>query len=119
MIAVVSAFSTGGVASDFVASLLFSVLVDFFVTIMHLLRARFVLARQRTICAAPAGSVTYLAGEETSSQFATGFGKSLLILMTLAAVIAKQVARSIAPSCGEAEKPKRGGVGSQDWGAFV
>jgi hypothetical protein len=47
--------------------------VDFFVAMMHLLRARFVLAARRTNCVAPAGSVTYLAGEETSRQFAAEF----------------------------------------------
>jgi hypothetical protein len=40
---------------------------------MHLPRARFVLAARRTSCVASAGSVTYLAGGETSRQFAAEF----------------------------------------------
>jgi fatty acid desaturase len=57
----------------FIAFLLLSALVVFFVGMMHLPRARFVLAGQRTNCVALAGSVTYLAGGETSRQFAVEF----------------------------------------------
>jgi hypothetical protein len=71
--AAASGRSTGVAASALVAFLVLSLLIVFFVAMMHLPRARFVIAGRRTNCAAPAGSVTYLAGVETSRQFTAEF----------------------------------------------
>src|SRR5262249_15996776 len=68
-----SVCTTGGAAWALVAFLVLSLLVVLFVAMMHLPRARFVLAVRRTSCAAPAGSVTYLAARETSRQVAVEF----------------------------------------------
>src|SRR5262249_29555116 len=77
VVAAASVGSTGaGVASAFVAFLDLSLWVVCFVAVMHLPRGRFVLAGLRTNCVAISGSVTYLAGGETSRQLTAEIGRS-------------------------------------------
>src|SRR5262249_53694889 len=73
--ATASVCSTGVAVPALVVLLDLSLVVVLFVAMRDRWRARFVFTGPRTICVAPAGSVIYPAGRETTRQFAAEFGR--------------------------------------------